>query len=214
MSSPPEAIAPMPASEQGAPLAIPEEINFVLVPEEPRSWLRAGVLFGGVLTWATAVFGAMAEHELWTGASAGFGLTLVLVTVYVLSVRSGYRSPAKSVRQVSRRALVTLVVGTVLWMMFVFITLVLCERSSQAAMLVLGVLGMLTAFIVLGLFSRGRARERSDPAIRAVRALAWLTILLVSVTVLVPPLADAMARRAHRPRDGSTTADVADVGDD
>jgi hypothetical protein len=172
------------------------------------------VLFGGSLSWATAVFGAMAEHEMWIGASAGFGLTLVLVTVYVLSVRSGYRSPIKNVGQLVRRALATLVGGVILWMMFVFITLVLCERSALGAMLVLGVLGMLTTFIVVGLFSRGRIGQPRDPSLRAVRALGWLTILLVSVTALIPPLAEAMVRRARQSHETAPTQDVADVGDD
>ena len=63
-----------------------------------RPWLRAGVVFGGSLAWTTAVFGAMVEHELWTGASAGFGLTLVLAVLYVLSIRAGYGSPRQEHR--------------------------------------------------------------------------------------------------------------------
>jgi len=222
MSATPEAVAQMP--EAGNPSVASPDVSFFAPIDDAskspagedgrRPWLRAGVLFGGALTWSTAVFGAMVEHELWTGASAGFGLTLVLACVYVLAVRSGYRSHVGNVRQLVRRALATLVVGAALWMIFVFITLVLCDRSASGAMLVLGVLGVLTVFTVLGLFSRGRIPLRRDPAIRAVRALAWFTVLLVSVTALVPPLAEAMVRRARRGHDLSTTADVTDVGDD
>jgi len=212
MSATPEAVAQVP--EAPAPVASPEPLVFAAHEDGRRPWLRAGVMFGGSLAWAAAVFGAMVEHELWTGASAGLALTLAVATVWVLSVRSVYRSPVKNVRRLIRRAAATLVVGTILWMIFVFITLIVCERSAAGAMLVLGFFGMLTIFIVVGLLSRGRSTARRDPAIRAVRALAWFTVLLVSVTTLVPPLADAMARRARRGHDLSTTADVSDVGDD
>jgi hypothetical protein len=223
MSAATEAAAPAPEAQVEARVASPEPFAFAPPGDGRRSWLRAGVLFGGALAWSTAVFGAMAEHELWTGASAGFGLTLVLVSVYVLSIRAGYPSAFRAfgehptgwiVRQFFGRALATLVVGTVLWMIYVFITLVLCERSASGAMLVLGVLGMLVVFLVLGLFSRGRSIPRRDGAIRAVRALAWFTVLLVSVTALVPPLAEAMARRSRRGHDLPPTTGVSDVGDD
>jgi hypothetical protein len=183
--------------------------------EERRPWLRAGVLFGGTLTWTTAVFGAMAEYGLWTGASAGFGLTLALIVVYVLSIRTAYATPFESVRALIGRALVTLVGGMLMWSMFVFIALVLCERSARGAMLVLGVLGMLATFMVVGLFNRKRSGRR-DPAITAIRALAWVTVLLVSVTALMPPLAEAMARRGRRAHDtpGGEGTNVAVGGDD
>jgi hypothetical protein len=183
--------------------------------EERRPWLRAGVLFGGTLTWTTAVFGAMAEYGLWTGTSAGFGFTLMLIVVYVLSVRTAYATPFETVRQLLGRALAALVGGMVMWSMFVFIALVLCERSARGAMLVLGVLGMLATFMVVGLFSPKRSGRR-DPAITAVRALAWATVLLVSVTALMPPLAEAMARRGRRAHDTPDTdpTNAAIVGDD
>ncbi len=193
--------------------ATPDEVAFARTEDGRRPWLRAGVLFGGALAWSTAVFGGVAEHDLWTGGSAGFGLTLVLVIVWVLSVRSVYRSPIRSVGRLIRRASATLVLGILLWVIFVFITLVVCERSASGAMLVLGFFGMLTIFIVVGLLSRGRAPRR-EPAIRAVRALAWLTVLLVSVTALLPPLAEAMARRGRRGASVSPTADVTDMGDE
>jgi len=213
MSDAPEVAPPTPDVEAAPPVVSPDEMVLPAIRDGRRPWLRAGAVFGGSLALSTAVFGAMVEHELWTGASAGFGLTLVLAVLYVLSIRAGYRSPALNLGQLFRRGLVTLAVGTVLWMVFVFMTLILCERSAAGAMLVLGFLGIITVFIVLALFSRGRSLERPEPAIRAVRALAWVTVLLVSVTALVPPLADAMVRRA-RGHEGSTTADVGDVGDD
>jgi hypothetical protein len=102
-----------------------------------------------------------------------------------------------------------------MWSIFVFIALVLCERSARGAMLVLGVLGMLATFMVVGLFARKRTGPRRDPAVRAVRALAWVTVLLVSVTALMPPLAEAMARRARRGHDATADgASTASVGDD
>jgi hypothetical protein len=134
--------------------------------------------------------------------------------LYVLSIRAGYRSPVANLGQLVRRGVVTLAVGTSLWMIFVFMTLVLCERSASGAMLVLGFLGIITVFMVLALFSRGSGLSRPEPAIRAVRALAWITVILVSTTALIPPLADAMVRRARRGQDTSTTADVNDLGDD
>jgi hypothetical protein len=211
MSSSPEATPP----QDETTITMPEEPPFVQARGKSRAWLRAGVLFGGTLTWATAVFGAMAEHGLWTGASAGFGLVLVLVVVYVLSIRSAYESPARSVRQVLTRAVVTILGGGVMWSMFVFITLVLCERSALGAMLVLGVFGMLATFMVVGLFGRKRSGPRHDPSVRAVRALAWITVLLVSVTALFPPFAEAMARRARRGHDATGDGvSAASVGDD
>jgi len=210
MNPTPEGDAPVPEAHPVAPAASPDEVAFARNEDGRRPWLRAGVLFGGALAWSTAVFGGMAEHDLWTGGSAGFGLTLVLVILWVLSVRSVYRSPARSVGRLIRRAMATLALGIILWMIFVFITLVVCERSASGAMLVLGFFGMLTIFIVVGLLSRGRT-PRHEPAIRAVRALAWLTVLLVSVTALVPPLAEAMARRGRR---ALPTADVTDMGDE
>jgi len=214
MSDAPEGALPPPEVEAPLPVVNPEETVSPAIRDGRRPWLRAGVVFGGSLAWSTAVFGAMVEHELWTGASAGFGLTLVLAVIYVLSIRAGYRSRVANFGQLIRRGLVTLVVGAVVWMIFVFMTLVLCERSASGAMLVLGVLGILTVFMVLGLFSRGRSLQRPELAIRAVRALAWITVLLVSVTALVPPLADAMVRRGRHAHEASTTADVSDVGDD
>src|SRR5262249_12940423 len=114
-SSPPEETS---APQIEATIAKAEEVPFVTVRDGGRAWLRASVLCGGTLTWTTAVFGAMAENGLWTGASAGFGLSLVLIVVYVLSIRTAYGSPPKDVRQVMTRALVTMVGGGSMWSMF------------------------------------------------------------------------------------------------
>jgi energy-converting hydrogenase Eha subunit B len=54
---------------------------------------------------------------------------------------------------IATAAIVTIPEGTVLWTIFVFMTLVLCERSAAGAMLVLGFLGIITVFMVLALFS-------------------------------------------------------------
>ena len=142
MSDAPEVAPPTPEVEAAAPVVSPEEMVSPAIRDGRRPWLRAGVVFGGSLAWSTAVFGAMVEHELWTGASAGFGLTLALSGV--LSCFRFERATALRVAnlgQLFRRGLVTLAVGAVLWMIFVFMTLVLCERSASGAMLVLGFLG-------------------------------------------------------------------------
>jgi hypothetical protein len=185
-----------------------------MTEENRRPWLRAGVLFGGGLTWCSAVFGAMVEHALWTGASAGFGWALTVSVAWALAVRAGYASAADGVRALFRRAAATLMVGAVLWGAYVFVTLVMCGRSADGAMLVLGFLGILTVFVVLGVLGRTDRQRRGDRAVRLVRALAWLTVGLVSTTALVPPLADWMARRGRSPYDRTPIGETPDAVDD
>ena len=135
MSDAPDVALSTPEVEAPAPVAKAEEMVSPAIRDGRRPWLRAGMVFGGSLAWSTAVFGAMVEHELWTGASAGFGLTLALAVLFVLSIRAGYLSRVANVGQLIGRGLVTLTVGAVLWVIFVFMALVLCERSASGAML-------------------------------------------------------------------------------
>jgi hypothetical protein len=212
MATPAEAATPTAVASPDTPAKIDSLELAFRKKSEWRTWLRAGALFGGVLAWATAVFGGLVEHDLWTGPSAGFGLAVVLAVMFVLTFRTVFREPAPGAPRLVARVLVTALVGLNIWGIYVFITLVVCERSAYGAMLVLGFFGMLTVFFAHGLVARREARPPRDPAIRSVRVLAWMTVLLVSVTALVPPLAEAMARRAQR-HDAPANADAPGAND-
>ncbi len=208
--------APLPKSAEMSdseiePTAFEEDIAQPV--ESRRAWLRAGWLFGGALTWSMAIFGAMVEHALWVGASAAFGCAATVGCVFTLSVQSGYLSRPASIRHLLRRAGSTLLVGFVVFLLYSFLTLLLFERSADAAMLLLGFLGILTVFAVLAL-SEIHRRPRPDVATRCVHALVWFTVALISTTTLVPPLAEWMAHRSRSPQDAAAAAEPSSAGDD
>jgi hypothetical protein len=179
----------------------PESIDLPIPRSRFPAVLAAGLLFGGSLAWASAVFSAMDYQGLWTGASAGLGWAVTTATIFFLSVSFGNRVLLPRKRGWIARAVATLVIGVVVLLLFaLFASFV--SGNGAAAFLVLAICGALTVLVVRW---RSPCPTRRDRVERLVLGVVYFTVVITSVCSLLPGVAKSLGQRGDRTHDARQT---------
>lgn len=168
-----------------------------------RGWVAGAARLAASLSWATGVFGTLAQPGQLGGATALLFWSMTLAIAWAAAVRWGFPLPAPNGR--SRAVRILLVgIGAASLVPIGALGLVMENDVLAWVLVVLGTGGHLLAWL---LTRDRRCRDCSVPT-RAVGALIWATLLFTTAWTMSAGLRE-LVRHLHAPHDTAST-----LGDD